>query len=144
AVHHHARGKSDDEIKALADTGGVIGVVTVPMFLSGGPQVSVKHMLDHIDYICELVGPQHAAIGTDWPMQLPGSMIAAIMRDAVRTGGFRPEDDVERVDTLTDFRTYRDFPNITAGLVERGYSDDDIRAILGGNAMRVFDAVWKS
>jgi membrane dipeptidase len=105
AVHPHARGKSDDELKALADTGGVIGVVTVPMFLSGEPRSSISHMLDHLDHICELVGPEHAAIGTDWPMQLPGSMIAAIMRDAVRTGGFRPEDDVERVDTLTDFVT---------------------------------------
>jgi membrane dipeptidase len=144
AVHPHARGKSDDELKALSATGGVIGVVTVPPFLSGERQVSISHMLDHIDYICELVGPEHAAIGTDWPMQLPRDQLAAIMREAVRVGGFRPEDDVERVDTLVDFTSYRDMPNVTKGLVDRGYSDEDVKAILGGNALRVFDAVWKT
>ncbi len=70
-VYHHDRGKSDAELRALAATGGYIGVYAVPFFLSGEPEPTIEAMLDHIDYIARLVGPQHVGIGTDWPMQAP-------------------------------------------------------------------------
>ncbi len=144
-VYDHARNKSDDELRALADTGGLIGMVAVPMFL--GPKLpgDISLMFDHIDYVADLVGIDHVAVGTDWPMELPKWVIepGGPFERWTRDMGFR-EGDLERLDVnLVGFDDYRDYPNITRGLVKRGYADEDIFKILGGNALRVISAVWK-
>ncbi|MBW2369516.1 MAG: membrane dipeptidase [Deltaproteobacteria bacterium] len=64
-VYVHDRGKGDDELRAVAETDGVIGVYTVPYFLSPDAGVGMEAMMDHIDYICNLVGWEHVGIGTD-------------------------------------------------------------------------------
>ena len=70
-VFNHDRGKSDEELRAVADTGGVIGVCAVPFFMvPAGGHASMNTMLDHIDCIAALVGWQHVGIGTDWPFML--------------------------------------------------------------------------
>ncbi|MDP6810406.1 MAG: membrane dipeptidase [Kiritimatiellia bacterium] len=140
-VYGHARGKSDEEIDAIAATGGVVGVVTVPFFLSPDAEPSVEVVLDHIDYIAERVGPEHVGIGTDWPMQAPEDVIQATLGAIVDEIGFREEDNISTTKTLVGFEDYRDMPNITRGLVARGYADDDIRGILGENFLRVYEAV---
>jgi membrane dipeptidase len=134
------RAKSDEELRALAGTGGVIGVYAVPFFLAPGEGVTVEAMLDHIDYIATLVGWQHVAIGTDFP--LSGSKEAVRRLD---TGGlevgFRPEHNLNTATNLIGFDDYRDFPNFTRGLVKRGYDEEQIRGIIGGNFVRVFEQV---
>ena len=139
-VHLHDRGKSDDELRAIADTGGVIGIVTVPFFLGAGPDVTIEAMLDHIDYVASLVGWQHVAIGTDWPLGGPKWVMEELGRWALKQG-FRAEHQIDAVQNLVGFDDYRDFPNITRGLVKRGYSDEQIKGLLGENALRVFEAV---
>ena len=68
-IFNHMRCKSDEEIKAIANTGGVIGVFAMPWFVHEDPnQTTINHVLDHIDYIINLVGVDHVGIGTDWPM----------------------------------------------------------------------------
>lgn len=144
-VFMHARNKSDDELRALADTGGVIGVVAVPMFLTATLPGRVDLMFDHIDYIANLVGIKAVAIGTDWPMQLPKwvSEPGGPFEQWTRDMGFKA-NDLERLDvTLVGFEDYRDYPNITRGLVKRGYTDDEILQVLGQNALRVIADVWK-
>ena len=74
-----ARGKSDEALRAIADTGGVIGVVAAPFFLTAARPATIAHMLDHIDYIANLVGWQHVAIGTDWPLQAPDDILKATL-----------------------------------------------------------------
>jgi membrane dipeptidase len=144
AVFFHDRAKSDDEIVAIAATGGIVGVVTLPDFLGPGVDVSVEATLDHIDHIAHLVGWRHVGIGTDWPMQYPDWWIRRLFaphtweRDGWEARHFG-EGDVAR--TLIGFEDSRDFPNITRGLVSRGYSDEEIRGILGENFVRVFEAV---
>jgi membrane dipeptidase len=99
-------------------------------------------MLDHIDYIAELVGWRHVAIGTDYPLQAPPEILMATTRAAIQVDmGFRPEDQIDPHDVTVGFEDYRDLPNITRGLVKRGYSDEQIKGILGGNALRVFEHV---
>ena len=56
--------------------------------------------------------------------------------------GFRPEDRFS-TNAVKGFKDYRQFINITRGLVSRGYSDEQIKDILGGNWLRVMEAVWK-
>ncbi|HEX9765139.1 MAG TPA: membrane dipeptidase [Nitriliruptorales bacterium] len=140
AVHAHDRGKSDDELRAIADTGGFIGIVTVPFFLGDGPDVSMEAMLDHIDHVADLVGWEHVAIGTDWPLAGPKWVMEELGRWALKQG-FRAEHNINAVQNLVGFDDYRDFPNITRGLVGRGYSDEQVTGILGGNFLRVFEQV---
>jgi membrane dipeptidase len=139
-VLDHARGKSDEELDAIAATGGLIGVVAVPFFLARG-HVTIEAMLDHIDYITARVGWRHVGIGTDWPMQSPIHLLQETVAGLLPEIGFRPEDNVDVTDTLAGFTDYRDFPNITRGLVKRGYTDEQVQGILGENFLRVFGEV---
>ena len=139
-LYDHERCKSDDELDAIAATGGVIGVVAVPFFLAEGDDVTINAMLDHIDYVSELVGSEHVAIGTDWPNQLPFSVLQGFFEEAIRGVGFREDHKVDATAVLDGFGDYLDFPNITRGLVSRGYSDVEIEGILGENFLRVFAA----
>jgi membrane dipeptidase len=141
SVHGHARGKKDDALRAIADTGGVIGVVAVPSFITDSSEPSIEHVLDHVDYIADLVGWQHLAIGTDWPLQAPDALLRALDVEMLQAG-FREQDRLDLTQRLIGFEDCRGLPNITRGLVGRGYSDAQIRGIMGENALRVFAEVW--
>jgi membrane dipeptidase len=141
-LYRHARGKDDDELQAIADTGGVIGIVAVPAFITDAPTPTIHHMLDHIDYVAHRVGWQHVAIGTDWPLQAPIEIQAALLSPQNQILGFRVQDRLDVTRRLVGFDDCRDLPNITRGLVRRGYGDEQIRGILGENALRVFQESW--
>jgi len=143
SIYDHPRGKTDDALKAIADTGGVIGVVALPYFLSGEAAPTIERMLDHIDHIAEIVGWKHVALGTDWPIQAPDEVLLATMGSPTYTqqvgwGGSYRRDVTQR---LIGYGDCRDLPNITRGLVKRGYGDAEIKGILGENALRVFEQV---
>jgi len=115
ALCGHARNCTDDMIRAIADHGGVLGMNYAPAFVvKGGQGATVEHLVDHIDHIVKLVGPDHVGLGSDFDGIGP------------------PPKGIETVDKT---------PNITRVLVKRGYSDEDILKILGGNHMRVFKEV---
>ncbi|HEX2038668.1 MAG TPA: membrane dipeptidase [Acidimicrobiales bacterium] len=137
-VYDHARGKSDEALDALAATGGVVCVCAVPFFLAPG-RPTVEVVLDHVDYIARRIGPDKVGIGTDWPVPLPAYLADRVGEDPERFH-FRPEDNIGGFN-LVGFDDYRDMPNITRGLVSRGYSDEEIRGILGENFLRVFETV---
>jgi membrane dipeptidase len=137
SLHPHARGKSNEALRAIAETGGIIGVVAVPFFLTDHPSPSIEHMLDHIDYIANLVGWQHVAIGTDWPLQAPEDVLIRTFGSQTQSIGFRSADSIDVTRRLRGFDDCRDLPNITRGLVKRGYTDEKIAGILGENALRV-------
>ena len=99
-------------------------------------------MVEHIDYIAELVGIDHVAIGTDWPMQLPKWLLTGPLMEWLIGRGFSEEQVPDPAWNLIGFDDYRDFPNVVRALVKRGYADDDIFKVLGGNALRVFADVW--
>lgn len=139
-LYFHDRGSSDEAIRAIAATGGTIGVVTLPPYLRSGEDVDMNSVLDHIDYIAQLVGPEHVAIGTDWPLGEPAVGVDEFIRDSLYSHGFRPEHNISTANVI-GFDDYRDFPNFTRGLVARGYTDDEIRGILGENFLRVFEQV---
>jgi len=141
-VYNHDRGKSDEELRAVADTGGVIGVVAVPFFMKPpGQRADMNNMLDHIDYIVNKVGWQHVGIGCDWPFMLTNEVAQATIGDSFSSMGFRAEHGVDISMYLDGYEDARDFINITRGLVSRGYEDEAISGILGGNFVRVFEEV---
>lgn len=134
------RAKHDDELKAIASTGGVIGVYALPCFLTSEPMPTIDVMLDHVDYLADVVGWQHVGLGTDWPMQLDAWTISEHLLPMGLGAGFATKHNLG-TENLVGFDDYRDFPNITRGLVKRGYADEQIRGILGENFLRVFEVV---
>ena len=142
-VYGHDRAKGDDALLALAKTGGVIGVAITPFLITDAETVTMEHYFNHLDYVVKLVGWEHVGIGTDWPFQLPDWAMKLMSQYAVQSMGFRPEHRYGDVTTTHGYVDCRDFINITRGLVARGYTDEQIKAILGGNWLRVMDAVWK-
>ena len=138
ALYPVARAKSDDEIRAIAETGGVVGVYALPCFLTADVDPTIESFFDHIDYLTALVGWEHVGLGTDWPMQLDEWTIRECLLPMGYGAGFTAADKLG-TGNLDGFDDYRDFPNITRGLVARGYRDQQIRGILGENFLRVFE-----
>jgi membrane dipeptidase len=143
AVHRHIRSKPDEVIRAIADTGGFVGVFSVASFL--GRSGDLNAMMDHIEYLIKRFGADHVAIGTD---------IAYIPERAdaeYRKLGRRPKERT-RYEAFwpagaLDARSHpslawTNWPMFTVGMVQRGISDNDIQKILGGNVIRVARAVF--
>jgi membrane dipeptidase len=131
--------KTDEEIKALAEKGGVIGVSAVPNQLSSNPVQGIEDVLNHIDYIVKLVGIDHVAIGTDIVfgdhVAHHRAMAKAGVVDFERTGMVLVADYMYGIESPLEWR------NIVRGLIARGYTDEEIAKIVGGNALRVIEEV---
>ncbi|MFK7805015.1 MAG: dipeptidase [Anaerolineae bacterium] len=151
SVVDNPRNITDEQIKAIADSGGVVGVTTwAPLIWDGSPGMpTLDDYLRCLEYVIELVGVDHAGVSTDsmgtwgaYPRHDPNP-------DAVPYGSVtdefdriaQPEDDNNR--QPSDFNGIVDYPVLTAKMVERGYSEENIHKLLGGNFLRVFDATWK-
>jgi len=145
------RNKTDEQIRALAEKGGVIGVTPYSPLLrmtqSREGRPTLDDLMKHVDYLVDLVGIDH--IGFGWDVVEKGydegkeSMLLGVWRtrrpdvygeDKPATAEFPPTVGIER---------YENVPNFTKALVAKGYSDQEITKILGGNFLRVFKRVWK-
>jgi membrane dipeptidase len=127
ALVPHQRQFDDAQLKAVIARGGVIGAAFDAWMLKPGwvrgvssvHDVSIAHVVDHMDYICQLAGSsRHAAIGTDLD------------------GGFGREQSPHDLDTIADLQ------QIPALLAGRGYSEADIAAIMHGNWLRLLYEAW--
>ncbi|HIQ23415.1 MAG TPA: dipeptidase [Planctomycetes bacterium] len=140
ALYRHVRSKPDEVIRAIVDTGGLVGICCVPAFLGGTGDIAA--LLDHVDHVARKFGPEHVAIGTD---------VAYVSRNSKRVPGlprrrkeFRslwPDDALTPAPGVRPnaHRTlaWTNWPLFTVGLVQRGYGDEEIRKIIGGNMLRV-------
>ncbi len=145
-VPGNGRAKSDEAIRKMAKTGGVMGVSFLRFMVRDREPVSVAHALDHFDYVRKLVGVEHLAVGSDMDVLGVANPLG---------GGFRPESqpNFDRYHFHVDKPEHLgsdglDHPrrmfDLTEGLISRGYGDGDIRMILGGNAARVLGGIWGS
>lgn len=142
AIFNHDRAKSDEEIEAIARTGGIIGVYALPFSLAPAHEnPTFEVILDNIDHIVRLVGWQHVAIGTDWPFMTSHHLAEATIGTQISELGFRPEHGVSATRTTKGYEDARDFINFTRGLVSRGYPDEQIKGILGENFISLFERV---
>ena len=110
AVHPSPRGLDDAQIRAIAETGGVVGVIFVTPFLGPG---GLEAVVAHLEHLRRTVGVAHCAIGTDWEGW-------AVYPDGL--------DSAEKM------------PRLTEALLRRGWSPEEIHAAYGGNVLRVFRA----
>ncbi len=136
----HPRTKSDDAIKAMAKTGGVMGITGVRMFVKVDEPTTIEHMLDHYDHVAKLVGVEHLGIGSDIDLDgyddMPPEDNKRLRASYKGSYGFRDKLDIEGADHPK--RMY----DVTEGLIRRKYSDAHIRGVLGGNFQRVLGQIW--
>ncbi len=147
ALHRHIRSKPDEVIRAICDTGGLVGICCISGFLGGEGHVGT--FLDHIDYVVKKFGVERVAIGTDIAYQSRNSAAERAkipkrdtgLRSMPRWEALWPEGSLGG--RAAPSLAWTNWPLFTVGLVQRGYADDAIAKILGGNILRVARDVWQ-
>jgi membrane dipeptidase len=144
-----ARNKDDDILRAVANSGGVIGVsVYGPMLWDGdrNRRPSIDDFIRHLDYITELVGIEHVGFGTDIPVSNDLRRTAQIAVNRRLWSGISDYGDCFGHDIPARYaagaNNHSKLPNITAALLERGWAEADIEAYLGANFARVLGEIW--
>jgi membrane dipeptidase len=144
----HRRNKTDEAIRAMAATGGVMGINFIRFMVRQEPPVTVEHVLDHFDYAVGLVGVEHVGIGSD--LDLFGNASPRRPADDVPDFGSRPNFDRyeihlndENRETIAALDHPKRVYDLTEGLIRRGYTDPDIALMLGGNFQRVLGEIWR-
>lgn len=147
ALTDNPRNKTDDQLRAVAATGGYIGICTLPLFLAPRGRARLEDFLNHLEHAIEVVGVDHVGIGTDWLGSDVPPGLQAILDKATDSAGLGLRGDPEFAYSMSmkveGAEGWSDWPNLTRGMVARGYSDSDIQKILGGNFLRVMDAIWE-
>jgi membrane dipeptidase len=136
----HPRCKTDEAIKKMAATGGVMGITSVRNFVAPREPTTVEHFIDHIDHVAKLIGIEQVGIGTDMDLEgyddMPAAQLSALKKGYKDSYAFRDKLDIEGID-----HPKRMF-DVTEALIRRGYSDADIEGVLGGNFKRVLSEIW--
>jgi len=148
ALFDFIRCKDDDTLEAIAEGGGMVGVYAYAGMLGGSDDLAM--MLNHIEYIAKRIGVDHVGIGTDlmyqhnWPEEVKN---CRGYENAEWQGNFwwgnwkdYPHPPKKRGEDKWGSLAWTNWPLYTVGLVTRGFSDEDIAKILGGNFLRVFAA----
>jgi membrane dipeptidase len=123
ALCNTPRNLSDDQLRALAERDGVIGLMALP-FVVHETEWTIERLIDHVDHIAETVGIRHVCLGGDFAGQLE------------RSGAFGAEA-MARATEIERLAGPEDYPNLFEALRERGYGDTDLRAIASENLLRV-------
>jgi membrane dipeptidase len=140
ALNNHPRLKTDEAIQKLAAKGGVMGITGVRMFVRDREPTTIEHLVDHIDHVVKLVGIEHVGIGSDSDLNgyddMPPDQLKELRASYKASYAFRDKIDTDGYD-----HPQKIF-DLTEALIRRGYSDDNISAVLGGNFRRLLGATW--
>ncbi len=150
ALVENARNVTDEQIKLCAETGGIIAPTNWgPLNLRAGMKTrpTLEHYADAIDYIVDLVGIDHVGIGTDMSHGTypDGDLVrghATGVSDIY--GTYIEASPRSRLRYVEGFDDYGQLLNLVAALKRRGYSEEAVKKVLGGNYLRVFRSVWRS
>ncbi|HZH74086.1 MAG TPA: membrane dipeptidase [Mariniphaga sp.] len=150
SINNVIRSKPDNVIKALADSGGYIGICCIPRFLGGSGDIVA--LMEHIHYVVKNFGADYVTIGTDhghssrYSAEENQIVAAQVKRSPNRTrwealwpeeGPFTTQSNMQRSMAWTNW------PLFTVGLVKFGLKDDEIQKIIGLNAIRVAKSVMQ-
>ena len=126
------RTRKDEELKACAAQGGLVCITAVPNALSDDPKQDIECVLDHYDYMVNLIGVDHVGIGTD-----------TIIGDHRMFQYYMLGRELKEMPApyLNGLESPADGTNIIRGLIRRGHSDENIKKIVGGNALDFFRRV---
>lgn len=138
ALVDNPRSVTDEQIKAVADKGGVIGMTPLATLIRTDRQPTVDDYVNHFDYVINLVGPDHIALGTDmFDGKTKANWVTPLYYPEVAG---KSSYSNRRV---LGFSNKSDLPNLVEGFLRKGYGRELILKILGGNFLRVFKEVWR-
>jgi membrane dipeptidase len=143
AIWDTSRMKPDDVLRAVADTGGVIGMSAAPhtTLSHAHRRHSIESVMDHFSYCVDLVGIEHVAFGPDTfygdHVQLHRIFTHLLSLSAARGPDFEPVAYVDGLENPTE-----NFANICGWLVRHGFDDEAARAVIGGNVYRALQSIW--
>ncbi|MFG3280500.1 dipeptidase [Streptomyces sp. NPDC048111] len=133
ALRDHHRNLTDEQIRGVAATGGVVCVNFVPDFLTDTQdKVGVERIVDHIEHIVSVAGIDHVGLGSDF--------VREVMNDVTPPCCEAPDDE----DPMFDFPGLEGpagMPSVTRALVDAGFTEADVLKVLGGNTRRLM-AEW--
>ncbi len=146
SFHEAKRNKSDIVLKALGESGGLLGFSLYPFHLKNGSDCTLEDFCDMVASTADLMGVDHIGIGTDLCQDQPLSIL-----EWMRNGRWSKQMDygegsksnADWPRPLSWFRDSRDFPNLTAGLLNRGFSQDEVAKIMGRNWLNFLDDALK-
>jgi membrane dipeptidase len=131
------RNLSDDQLRALAQRGGVLGLMLLPLVIDPD-RPTVARAIDHLDHAVEVMGIEHVGLGADFIRQVYRAMIVHTQPDSLLPPGMQMD---AAIDTIAG---PEDYPAFVAALRDRGYTGERLEAVLGGNFLRVFRAALPS
>jgi membrane dipeptidase len=149
ALADHPRNRTDAELRAVADKGGVSGVYFMP-YLSGGKQPTAADVVRHLEHMIDVAGEEHVSIGADGPIspavldQQYKDAFARSIRARRDAGIGAPQETEEGYLFAADLNTPRRFETLASMLASRGHKSARIEKVLGANLARVFAAAWKA
>ena len=138
-LKQHQRNKTDAQLKFIADHGGFVGVTMFPPFLKRGRDATVDDYIEAIEYVINVTGEDCIGIGTDFTQGYGTPFFEWITRDK---GYARKLTEFGDVINPLGIRTIGEFPNLTAAMVKRGWSETRIRKVIGENWVRLLGEVW--
>jgi membrane dipeptidase len=148
AVHAHPRNKTDEQLRALAAKGGVVGIFDLPYLTASPRQPTVDDYLAHLEHALEVAGEDHVGIGSDVgidPFDTSPKGMAEFAKEVEerRAAGLSaPEED--RPVYVVGLNVPRRIEIITDRLLQKGHSATATEKIIGGNFARVFTEIWSS
>jgi len=148
ALSDHPRNRTDAELRAVADKGGVSGIYFMP-YLSEGRQPTAADIVRHVEHMVQVAGEDHVSIGTDGNFsptvvdQKYKDAFAKNTRERREAGIGAPWETEEGYLFAADLNTPRRLATLAMMLADRRHSAARIEKILGGNLLRVFGDTWK-
>ncbi|MER6178735.1 membrane dipeptidase, partial [Streptosporangium sp. NPDC001681] len=134
ALRDHHRNLTDDQIRGVAATGGVVCVNFVPSFLASDPaEFTVDRLVDHIEHIAQVGGIDHVGLGPDFIREVMHDVTPPCCEDL----GYGESDPLA---VLPGLAGPSGLPLVTDALLKHGFADEEIVKILGGNVLRLFRA----
>lgn len=138
ALRDHERNIRDEQARACAATGGVVGVNGIGIFL-GDNDIATATLANHVEHYLDLIGPDHVGIGLDYPAPEAGGEDLASIVAGKEAYWPKRQYDYARVDCAHPRQIYE----LAEELLRRGQAEATVAAVLGGNFLRVAERVWK-
>jgi len=144
---NHPRHRSDEELKAVAESGGVIGIFVMP-YLAKGDQPTADDVIMHLEHAIKIAGEDHVSMGTDGAIS-PTTLTPEFIENFRKTTRLRAEMGIAApFETETgylfanDLNTPRRFETLAEMLMAGGHSETRVEKILGANLLRLFADTW--
>jgi membrane dipeptidase len=140
ALKSHPRNKTDNQLRAIADRGGFVGVTAFPPFLKSGASASIDDIIEAIEHVMNIVGEGSVGIGTDFTQGHEKGFFDYITHDK---GNARKLTDFGDLTMPKGFQRIEDFPNLTAAMEKRGWLEARIAKVMGENWSSFLRVIWR-